>query len=128
MQTRAGARRRRRPLFALGPLRSRGGLAGRLSSAGPTSPLALELGLCDQPGNLARHSLGVDGGFKNAVTSPTVPKMANLPLITVLGPFRGDYVILAMGATHSKARLASGCFRGHGNNLPFSAYCGEVTK
>ena len=71
-------------------------------------------GLCNQPRSLVHcHPLGIDLGLKNAVTLPAVPKMTNVPLIPVFGPFRSDYEIVAMGATHSKARLASGCCRGH---------------
>jgi hypothetical protein len=53
--------------------------------------------LCDQPRReyiihchgIFRH-LRVDDGFKRAVTFPTAPKMTNVPLTPMLGPFGGN--------------------------------------
>jgi hypothetical protein len=63
------------------------GLAGEPGSRSAGSRTALG----DQPQNLVRcHLLGVNDGLKTAVTFPTVPKMTNVPLIRMLGPFGGD--------------------------------------
>ena len=61
-----------------------------------------------------------DDGLKTAVTFPTLPKMTNVALIPMLGPFGGDQVIAAMETAHPEARTTCGCYSRHGNMFPVS--------
>jgi hypothetical protein len=59
-----------------------------------------------------------DDGLKTTVTFPTLPKMTNVAVIPMLGPFGGDQLIAAMDAAHPEARTTCGCYRRHGNIFP----------
>ena len=74
------------------------------------------------------HHLAIDDGLKTAVAFPAVPKMTNVPPVSMLGPFRGDYLTVAMRAGHPVARTSRGCYRRHGNILPIFdfGYCKKV--
>jgi hypothetical protein len=61
-----------------------------------------------------------DDGLKTTVTFPTLPKMTNVAVIPMLGPFGGDQLIAATEASHPEARTTCGCYRGHGNIFPVS--------
>jgi hypothetical protein len=61
-----------------------------------------------------------DDGLKTAVTFPTLPKMTDVALIPMLGPFGGDQITVAMDAAHPVARTTRGCCSHHGNMFPVS--------
>src|SRR5579863_7562123 len=78
--------------------------------------------LCDQqrrmnivPFRVVFHRLGVDDSFKTEVTFPAAPKMTNMLLIPILGPFGGNQLIVALGAVQPKGGTTFGYHCRHGN-------------
>jgi hypothetical protein len=60
------------------------------------------------------HHLRVDDGLEGAV-----PKMTYLPFISILGPFGGNQLIVALNAICPEARTTFGCYHPH-NDSPLS--------
>jgi hypothetical protein len=49
------------------------------------------------------YRLDIGEGLETAVAFPAVPNMMDLPLISILGPFRGKQLITALNTPHSEA-------------------------
>jgi hypothetical protein len=64
-------------------------------------------------------SIVSNDGLEIAVAFPTVPNMMNLPLISVLGPFGCNQLILALSALHPEVGTARRCR--HGNLRAFAS-------
>jgi hypothetical protein len=54
--------------------------------------------------------------FERTIAYRAVPKMTDLPLIPVLGPLRGNQVIVALHAICTEARTTFGCYHPHGGS------------
>jgi hypothetical protein len=52
--------------------------------------------------------------FERAIASRAVPKMSYLPLVTILGPFGGNQLIVALNAICPETRTTFGWYHSHG--------------
>jgi len=62
------------------------------------------------------HRLGVGSGLEIGVALWAAPKMTDMPLIPILGPFGGNQLIVALSAVHPEVGTTIGSYR-HGTPL-----------
>ena len=55
--------------------------------------------------------------FERAIASRALPKMTNLPLVTIFGPFGGNQLIGASNAICPETRTTFGWYHSHGYSL-----------
>ena len=71
------------------------------------------------PSHSIFYRLGVRrrNDFERAIASRALPKMTYLPIVTILGPFGGNQLIVASNAICPKTRTTFGWYHSHGYSL-----------